>query len=473
MLNFSLIHPSARPSAWQAIYRDWLSKAASPELTEYILVCCRKMGFAELPVMDRPQDRAVWAEGNETYVENCNLGAKWAAGEALICIADDQFAADFWDVYLYEKTELGEAIRHYAPLAVAVNTGTPSEFDRHMLHMPIITSALYDKWGEIFHAAYESMYSDVDAFERAEHDGVLRIYRDSPMFPHRHAMWDTSVKWDAAYAKQNRPEAYRIGKALLDQRRANGFKPVVTPQPREFDRKPRIVVCLPGETFSARWVKQWTELDRALCSKFECIPLFAESSNVYVTRAGLWEECKKIAPDFVLWIDDDNLVTVQDAANLMEVLNQVPGADAACGWCWMSKEGRLEVSAGKFADNWTLKSVDYRAMMQFDSPIFQVDWTGFPVVLMRASIFEKAGERPFTPQMYPNHPLGFGGEDTSFCKALKERRPDALIVLDRRVKVPHLKLGPMQDPLDFARYQQPNLPTEVPLGAAAVEAVAN
>ena len=42
---FSILHTSARPEAWRAVYDDWMSKAVHPENVEYVLCVDERWGF--------------------------------------------------------------------------------------------------------------------------------------------------------------------------------------------------------------------------------------------------------------------------------------------------------------------------------------------------------------------------------------------------------------------------------------------
>ena len=74
--------------------------------------------------------------------------------------------------------------------------------------------------------------------------------------------------------------------------------------------------------------------------------------------------------------------------------------------------------------------------MSLPGDLSAVEFTGFPAVLMRGSLLLEAGDQAFI--MLPNDlaPFYRYGEDISFCM----RVPYRLLVVDRRVRVPHLKL---------------------------------
>jgi hypothetical protein len=96
----------------------------------------------------------------------------------------------------------------------------------------------------------------------------------------------------------------------------------------------------------------------------------------------------------------------------------------------------------------------------------EVQWTGFPVVLMRAGVIEKAMENArarmevimkalghdkpetrklcFAPIFAENSAFGFTGEDVAFCVNVQDF--GGKILVDSRVFVEHLKLRPIRPP---------------------------
>ena len=69
-----------------------------------------------------------------------------------------------------------------------------------------------------------------------------------------------------------------------------------------------------------------------------------------------------------------------------------------------------------------------------------ISYSGFPAVLMRGSILDTMTGNDFLPivdaELFP--PFGMSGEDTAFFVRGNDRGLE--FAVDRRVKVPHLKL---------------------------------
>src|ERR1035437_6319248 len=256
---FSILHTSARPDAWRAVYDDWMSKAVHPESVEYVLCIDPRWGFdaADMSKYDTPLDnvRVVLNNRRRCYVDGVNLAAGESTGAVLVVNADDQFACDGWDEALIDAI-VGKVLgdndldgaalaldialvrsngldrRLESPFVIEVSTGTPNEHDRGVLVMPILSRARYEAQGFVFYPEYESMYADNDFCESARQDGIVIDARHL-MFPHRHPMFDASgvggwsEDWqgrdDVALRAQNRPESYAIGKEIYARRKASGF----------------------------------------------------------------------------------------------------------------------------------------------------------------------------------------------------------------------------------------------------------
>ena len=99
-------------------------------------------------------------------------------------------------------------------------------------------------------------------------------------------------------------------------------------------RRVSIGICMPGESFSSAWVSNWTNLFMSLLAAgYDPAPLFGYSSSVFVTRSSMvLEMLHSPAPiDYVLWIDDDNIVLPEHFARLKKDLDGFPNADMVAG----------------------------------------------------------------------------------------------------------------------------------------------
>jgi SAM-dependent methyltransferase len=422
---FSIIHPCARPAAWHKIYAAWLNAAQSRDF-EYILVCDKRWGFEVLPpALNGDRFRAIWNTGRRCYVDAVNLGAQYASGDVLIVVADDQFPASDWDFHLAETlADSGKEV-------VEVSTGTPQEHERGILVMPILTRARFERLGYVLFPQYESMFADNDFCEAARKDDQVADARHL-LFPHRHPYFDKSVESDAAYEAQNRPEAYQLGGAVLQARRAANFGAEV--------KLEKIVVFLLGESFSSTWVARMFDSLTWLGQFFEVETHWAYCSNVYQARSGFAQYAKTSDADYVLWVDDDNPITPDNLKHLITDLKEVSEISVVSGWCGchanIDGDGSGKASVGFFDDKDVFQHAD-RAEIEAADGLVKIEATGFPVVLMRGDVLRNLPD-PFMPVINPNNPYGFDSEDISFSKRC--RAAGLKLACDPRVKVPHLKL---------------------------------
>lgn len=446
---FSILHTSARPGEWEKVYRAWLDNADHPEYVEYVLVVDHDWGFTELPIL-RPQDKVVWqAKNRHCYVDGVNLAASVSTGSILIVNADDQFPCARWDTNL---------LLHHNNVPVAgdfiilASTGTPDEHMRQISVMPILSRARYERLGWVLYPAYESMYSDNDFLAAARAEEVAGISKvrdctDLPIFPHLHPLATGGV-WDEAYLRQNRQPAYQLGEAIFAARKQSNFGVAGMSTDGQTYRaplegtRPKLAILAPGETFSMEWVVQWTELVTQLQLFFEVTPWFSYTSNVFITRGCLAEAAVASGADFVLWLDDDNLVAPGQVCRLYDSLKKHKEIDIVTGWCWLQEYKDKVVdkcSVGRI-DGEKFPALRYPELMAGAEDLVPIDWSGFPVVLMRTEAIKRAGLHPFTPLMDPSYPYGMSGEDIAFFK----RAGDAGVrtVCDRTVKVKHLKRKP-------------------------------
>ena len=428
---FSLCHTTARlPNGWREAVQAWKDKADHPELVEHILTTDDKIEIE--PIFEN----TVYAvnEGPRTAVAGWNLAAKLSTGKFLISLADDWFPCEHWD------TELLKVIPDLdKPCVLDVNTGG----NDHLLTFSLLTRAYYETINihpetqepQLFWHEYTGMYADNDFTDKARLDRVV-VNARKLLFLHKHPAYTPGMEPDEIHKWQGRPEAYKIGVKVYRHRCHE----------RGIRIRPRIAVCMPGEHFSSAWVANWTTLQNMLTRQYDLIPIFAYSSNVYVTRACMAEQLKSMIPepDVVLWFDDDQIFTYEHFKMLADSLDHNPTCDAVTGWSWVQPDvyginsDKAMVSVGMKGEKGECQLMNYARLMEGDKDVKEIHFTGFPGMLMRYSLLEKAGDRPFSPIIDENFLWGFAGEDTSFC--IRARRGGGKILVDRRVKIPHLKL---------------------------------
>jgi len=235
---FSILHATARtkPDGWSASRNAWMLNADEPDKVEYIL-SVHVDDITGLPDdLPAPEKMDLVSYfGARNSVRGWNVAATQSTGQILILNADDFFPPAHWDSLLW-----GCVSRRYPgglipatgldnwklpedwAFAIHVSTGTPDvDWDRRLMALGIISRPLYQRWGYALYPDYESMESDVDMLEHALADGVVIPAYDL-VFEHRHVSLGKSPD-DEVYRKQNRPEAYKLGKEVIARRRLDGF----------------------------------------------------------------------------------------------------------------------------------------------------------------------------------------------------------------------------------------------------------
>lgn len=454
---FSLCHTTARlPDGWREAIQMWKDRADHPELVEHVFVIDNSKDGENYDdeynfVYDKVKPRIFQNTmvgcnfGRKCCVDGWNYAAQLSRGKFLINVADDLFPPEHWDtLLLQELTTIRTATRHTnestdwadQEIALDIETGAPhwTAAGSGLLTFCFITRKYYERYGYMLYPEYISVYSDNDFTDQARRDGVV-VNAKHLKFDHRHPIYDKNVATDSVYEGQSSPEAWEVGRKTYIKRS----------QSRGYSVKKKIMVCLPGENYSAAWVGMWTQLFASMMPFFDVIPLQCYSTNVYVTRAALANAImeSKPSPDYVLWIDDDNLLTFDQFMMLLKDLEDNPQADSVSAWTWIMGDvfaGPGKVSVGMFDGKGNCKALPNETMTwKGGGDLLQIDWTGFPAVLMRyEAIMKTGGHKAFQPYAIEGHAYGFYGEDASFCA--RARDLGLKLYVDRRVKVPHLKL---------------------------------
>jgi hypothetical protein len=221
---------------------------------------------------------------------------------------------------------------------------------------------------------------------------------------------------------------------------------MLTPAPAQ--RQKTVVLCLPGERFPSLWVNGLVKIVSYFWVKgMKVITQFGFSSNVYVTRNSIWTALKALEDvDYVVWLDDDNLVTPEQVDRLLTHLDTDEGLAMAAGWCWIHPEGYV-------ADYWPsfgmfegparfCRPIPIKAMESLDPGVGIIaDYTGFPLVVHRGDLLGIMEDNPFRAIVDSRLPGGQCGEDIAFCRRLQESTGKKILV-DRSVQVVHLKQLP-------------------------------
>ena len=454
-MKFSILHATARlPMGWVDSWREWSNKMSpnSPHEVEYIL-CVHANDYGKLPFEflkeqeESPTGIKITVIGRTGKVcanASWNAAAKVSTGDLLILNADDLFPCHYWDLELANACPLPTD----QPFVLHIGTGSPR--DHELISHPIMSRALYSQLGYIFYPEYESMFGDDDLTELAVKLNVvcnarhIQFRHDNPLF--------TGGEQDEVFKYTNRDEAYESGRKILARRRAQNFglgtnAPAQAQHNAVIHSGRSIAVMIPGENFSAAWVANWSVLLPHIQQRFRTGVSSGYCSNVYIIRASMWETIKNEGHDFILWMDDDNLLTGEQFDMLVKDLDDNPDLDGVVGWCWANSLTDSRISCGRFikdGNGHLPLSVPFTQEELQASPtdLVPIQFSGFPVVLLRGRAIQKAGPLPFTPILVPNVSWGMTGEDVSFFYNAMTRG-NARFAVDRRVQVPHLKLSPV------------------------------
>jgi hypothetical protein len=409
----------------------WFERCDHPERVEYIISVhkTRIEEFLRHPPMNPGFGSLVVIrnDGEDTNVSQVNALAAKSTGKLMVGTMDDLFPPDHWDTLLLEAVpELdGEFVVHCS---------SRSPRDREpLINAGCMTRARYQRYGYLVHPAYESMFADDELTAVAYRDGVV-IQRFDIEFDHRHPAHGTA-EVDDVYLAENRAESYALGERIFRSRQAQGFPVSLTASTRR-----RIAIVIPGETFSARWVINTVELFSYALSQADAKLFGGYSSNPSVTRQAISKDLLCENFDFILWIDDDNILSGEQLQVMLATLEAYPEIDMVCGWCLVTQDGyeaqTRKVSAGMFDETGACVCFREKDVVSAKG-LIDVQWTGFPAVLMRGSMLRRLGWQAFA-HIPAAVEWGFFGEDVSFCKRAMEA--GLTIVVDPRLKVPHLKL---------------------------------
>jgi hypothetical protein len=397
-------------------------------------------------------------------VDSVNDGLLMATGEIIVLSADDFYAPQNWDAQLSALVpDTSEKI------ALHCLTGSPRDNELFIPHC--MTKTLWDAIGP-YSPEYESMYADDESTLMQKRFG--RVVETGLKFEHRHPIIFESAEMDEVYARQNSPEAYRIGRDVFERRRALGFPRVTLPnwpEPKQeglglvdgiknrigrFMNPPQpslprrnVAVCLPGETFNYEWLASVFNVNGALNELGINSQVFlGHCSGPHITRMMLTDAfLEKYSGDqscpYVLWIDDDNLVPPDLIRRWISEFDANPKMDILAGWCWIQRFQRgveWSSSLATFgADGLENKWLTLADIFNGGTGIREVKGlaSGFPCVMMRREVLEVVGSAAFIPIANPKTKYGYVGEDFSFFWRAQAKGLRTFI--DPLGKVGHLK----------------------------------
>ena len=236
----------------------------------------------------------------------------------------------------------------------------------------------------------------------------------------------------------------------------------------------KVVFCLPGNSFSGKFLECWTNL-YSYCLSINIQPILSrcESSNVYYVRNMclgadvLRGKDQKpfngqIDYDYIMWIDSDVLFTPQ---NFLRLLNHQ--IDIVSG-IYLMDDGKHFATCKEWDEEYFNKhgyfqflTINDVALTSYPLPkgeeeqgkmkpenerdsfigkeeLIEVSYTGMGFMLIKKGVFELLEYPWFKPiEKKIGNMIDFASEDVSFCIRAKEKRFEILI--DPTVIVGHEK----------------------------------
>jgi hypothetical protein len=223
--------------------------------------------------------------------------------------------------------------------------------------------------------------------------------------------------------------------------------------------KRRIALCLPGTTFSAPVLLNTMQLLTYMGQLGFSVEIFnAYCSNAAITRQRIANGIVSDGSfDYALWVDDDNILTPQMFKMLLDDLEALP-VDAVFGWCQCGSDSHVapteKPSVGMLDAQDRCVSHSSKDLQEANG-LVDIDWSGFPAVLMRVDVLTALGKNAFTPIVRERNAdkdadSMLYGEDVSFC--IRAKQAGFKLAADPRVCVPHMKLRNINNDL----LQQPS-----------------
>lgn len=211
----------------------------------------------------------------------------------------------------------------------------------------------------------------------------------------------------------------------------------------------KLVICVPGNTFSLDFMKAWTAIiSNQTYLDIEIIPILGYSPNIYFSRMSLLGGNNKggknqtlfngIDYDYILWIDSDIYFSIPQMNRVREHMEA--GIELISGW-YVSQLGSPLV-----VEKWDMDYLNETGMFKYmnivdlsqRSEIFEIAYAGLGFTLVKQGVFEKIGFPWFHPVQFDvnERPILFS-EDVSFF--YKAQQAGVTALLDPRLHVGHIK----------------------------------
>lgn len=208
----------------------------------------------------------------------------------------------------------------------------------------------------------------------------------------------------------------------------------------------KVVFCIPGSNFSARFLLSWTRL-MGYCSEsgIEAVVSIGVNPNIYMARnkclSGNIENGKNqkvfngLDYDYIMWIDSDIIFEVQ---NFIDLLSHKK--DIVCGY-YSNSDGVHTTLIREYDFSKSLK-LNFLSLPDVykEKELFPVVLTGLGFSLVKHGVFEKFTYPWFKPKFVETDSsnVDITTEDISFCIDAAEKGYE--ILADPKIRVGHEKL---------------------------------
>lgn len=193
----------------------------------------------------------------------------------------------------------------------------------------------------------------------------------------------------------------------------------------------KLIICLPGNNFSGRWLDSFLDFyGWCIANKINVMISRRESCNIYYVRnmclgadSTKGKDQKpfqgKIDYDYMLWIDSDNVFTINDFIRLYQLKK-----DIASG-LYLTQDNKHFATVKDWDEEFYKKHGAFEFLtpekIKEEKAPFVVDYTGFGFILIKKGVFEKL-QYPWFRPLWKNFGdvSEFTMEDVSFCHLVRE-----------------------------------------------------
>lgn len=210
----------------------------------------------------------------------------------------------------------------------------------------------------------------------------------------------------------------------------------------------KVVFCLPGNSFSGKFLECWTDLF-AYCINNNIKPIMSrkESCNIYYVRnmclgadVSRGKDQKpfngQVDYDYIMWIDSDIVFTPKQFQKLVD-----HNKDIISG-VYMMDDGKHFATCKDWDEEYFKEHGQFKFLTLNDieekEVLLEVSYSGMGFMLIKKGIFESMEYPWFKPiEKKIGNMVDFTMEDVAFC--LKAKEKGFKIYIDSTVRVGHEK----------------------------------